>query len=138
MRYECTVGNLGHPYSSPLGAQRCSNLVRGSRYRGFRHGQRHDESRGARPLPSRELSQPHRGRLEGFLGAKTKSVIQGVEHGGALPDVVRAESARWLRALPMESRLLRWIACSGFGLPVHRGKEALAREFHLRLLVADR
>ena len=57
-----------------------------------------------------------RGRLQGFLGAKTKAVILGVTHRGAVPDIEHAESARWLRALSMESRLLRWIACSDFGL----------------------
>ena len=35
---------------------------------------------------------------------------------GAVPDIEHAESARWLRALSRESRLLRWIACSNFGL----------------------
>ena len=76
-------------------------------------------------LPFRELSSwsdyaDHttaiRGRLQGFLGAKTKAVIPGVAHGGAVPNVGHAESARWLRALSRESRLLRWIACSNFGL----------------------
>ena len=28
MRYQYKVGNLGRRYSSPLGAQRCSSLVR--------------------------------------------------------------------------------------------------------------
>ena len=39
----------------------------------------------------------------------------------------------------MESRLLRWIACSDLALLHDRfiEAEALAREFHLRLLVAD-
>ena len=53
-----------------------------------------------------------RGRLQGFLGAKTKAVIPGAAHGSAVPDIEHAESARWLR-------LLRWTACSDFGL---RGK----------------
>ena len=53
-----------------------------------------------------------RGRLHGFLGAQTKAVILGVAHGSALPGVEHAESARWLRALSMESR----IACFDFGL----------------------
>ena len=48
-----------------------------------------------------------RGRLQGFLGAKTKAVILGVAHGGAVPDTAHAESARWLNALSVESRLLR-------------------------------
>ena len=74
-------------------------------------------------LPSRELSSwtdyaDHTtaisGRLQGFLGAKTKVVIPGVAHRGAVPDIEHAESARWLRALPTESRLLRRIACSAF------------------------
>ena len=60
-------------------------------------------------------------------------VIQGVAHGGPVPDIEHAESTRWLRALFMGSRLLRFPS-----RPVHRGQEALAREFHLRLLVADR
>ena len=90
-----------------------------------RFRQRRDKSRGAGRLPLRELSSwsdhaDHTaailGRLQGFLGAKTKAVILGVAHGGALPDVEDAESARWLKALSMESRLLRWIACSDFGL----------------------
>ena len=76
-------------------------------------------------LPLREVSSRSdyadhttaiRGRLQGFLGAKTKGVIPGVAHRGAVPDIEHAESARWLRALSMESRLLRWIACSDFGL----------------------
>ena len=46
------------------------------------------------------------------LGTKTKAAIQSVAHGGAVPDIEHAESARWLRALSMESRLSRWIACS--------------------------
>ena len=74
-------------------------------------------------LPSRELSSwtepttPRRS-VDGcrVSCAKTKAVIPGAAHGGAVPDVEHAESARWLRALPMESRLLRWIACSDFGL----------------------
>ena len=56
-----------------------------------------------------------RGRLQGFLGAKTKAVILNVAHVVAVPDTEHAESARWLMALSMESRLLRWIACSDFG-----------------------
>ena len=48
--------------------------------------------------------------------AKTKVVIPGVAHEGAVPDIEHAESARGLRALSTESRLLRWIACSNFGL----------------------
>ena len=134
VRYQHKVGNLGRHYSSPLGAQRSSNLVRAHvlRYR-CRHGERHDESRGA----GRAQDGPHllaavtrfsswsdyadhttaiRGLLQGFLGAKTKAVILGVAHGGAVPDTEHAESARWLRALSVESRLLRWIACSDFGL----------------------
>ena len=75
-------------------------------------------------LPLRELSSwsdyaDHttaiRGRLQGFLGAKTKAVIPGVAHRGAVPDTEHADSVRWLSALSMESRLLRWIACSDFG-----------------------
>ena len=65
-----------------------------------------------------------RGRLQGVLGAKTKAVIPGVANGGAAPDTEHAESARWLRALSMESRLLRWIACSDFGLLHDRFIEA--------------
>ena len=84
-------------------------------------------------LSSRELSSwsdcaDHttaiRGRLQGFLGAKTKAVILGVARGGAVPDIQHAESARWLRALSMESRLLRWIACSDLGLLHDRFIEA--------------
>ena len=76
-------------------------------------------------LPLRELSSwsdyaDHtsaiRGRLQGFLSAKTKAVIHGVAHGGAVPGVEHAESARWFRALSTESNLLRWIACSDFHL----------------------
>ena len=46
-------------------------------------------------LPLRELSSwsdyadhttATRGRLQGFLGAKTKTVIPGVAHGSAVPD----------------------------------------------------
>ena len=118
----CT--SLQQPGSGPCAA---------SCHRGFRHGERHGESRGASRaqdgppswLPLRELSSwsdyaDHttaiRGRLQGFLGAKTKAVILGVAHGGAVSDIGHAESARWLRALSRESRLLRWIACSNFGL----------------------
>ena len=84
-------------------------------------------------LPSREFSSwsdyaDHttaiRGRLQGFLGANTKAVILGVAHGSAVPDIEHAESARWLRALPTESRLLRWIGCSDFGLLPDRFIEA--------------
>ena len=54
-------------------------------------------------LPLRELSSwsdnadhttATRGRLQGFLGAKTKAVILGVAHGGAVFDVEHAEFAR--------------------------------------------
>ena len=114
VRYQKLVRNLGRRYSSPLGAQRCSNLVphacAASCHRGFRHEHR-DESRGAGRAQERELSSwtdhadhttATRGRLQGFLGAKTKAVILGVAHGGAVPDTEHAESARWLGALSVE------------------------------------
>ena len=84
-------------------------------------------------LPSRELSSwsdyadrtaAIRGRLQGFLGAKTMAVFPGVAHGGAVPNIEHAESARWLRAFSLESRLLWWIACSDFGLLHDRLVEA--------------
>ena len=133
------VGNLGRGYSSPLGAQRCSNLVRAQvlppsaedfdvvnamtnlvvqavRQMGLPSW-----------LPLRELSSwsDHadrtaaiRGRLQGFLSRRRRRVILGVSHWGAVPNIEHAESARWLRALSVESRLSRWIACSDFG-PLH-------------------
>ena len=100
-------------------------------------------------LPSRKLSSwsdyaDHttaiRGRLQGFLGAKTKAVILGVAHGGAVSDVEHAESACWLRALSKESRLLRWIACFDVGLLHDRfieAKKPWPENLHLRPLVAD-
>ena len=137
-RYQCEVGeNLGRQYSSPLGAKRCSNLVRAHELPPA--AEDFDMVKAVRKmdlpswLPLRELSSwsdyaDHttaiRGRLQGFLGAKTKGVIPGVAHRGAVPDIEHTESARWLRALSMESRLLRWIACSDFGLLHDRFIEA--------------
>ena len=109
VRYQYKVGNFGRRYSSrgagraqdghPLLATvtRVEQLVR--------------------------LCRPHRGNpwtVAGFLGR----VIPGVAHWGAVPDVGYAESARWLRALSVESRLLRWIACSDLGLLYDRFTEA--------------
>ena len=86
-------------------------------------------------LPLRELSSWS--DYADHLGAKTKAVILGVAHGCADLDIGHAESACWLRALSMDSRLLRWIACSNSGLPHDRLIGALDREFHLRRFVAD-
>ena len=58
--------------------------------------------------------------------------------GGAVPDTEHVESARWLRAFVKGVKaaaldcVLRFWSPSR---PVHRGQEALTREFHLRLLV---
>ena len=130
-----TIASLGRRCSSPLVALRCSNLVRA---RVLPPGGGDLDMVNAmtnlvvqavrkRDLPSwllsRELSSwsehadhttATHGRLQGFLGAK--AVILGVAHASAVRDIEHAESARWLRALSMESRLLRWIACSDFGL----------------------
>ena len=145
VRHQNKVGNLGRRYSSPLAAERCSNLVRAHvlppATKDFDmvnattnlvvQAVRKMDLRSC--LPLRELSSwsddaDHttaiRGRLQGFLVAKTKAVILGVCHGGAVPDIEHAESAHWLRALSVESRLLRWTACSDFGLLHDRFIEA--------------
>ena len=119
VRYQFLVGNHGHRYSSPLGAQRCSNLVRAhvplfviedfDTVNAMTNLVVQDVRKMDLPswLPLRELSSwfddaDHttaiRGRLQDFLGAKTKAVILGVAHGGAVPDIEHAESASWLRA----------------------------------------
>ena len=145
VRYPCKVGSLGRRYSSLLGAQRCSNLARAQVLPpatgdfDMVNAMTNLVVQAVRKmdlpswLPLRELSSwsnfaDHttaiRGRLQGFLGAKTKAVTLGVAHGGAVPDTEHAESARWLNALSVESRLLRWIACSDFGLLPDRFIEA--------------
>ena len=130
-RCQHEVGSLGRRYSSARGTalqQPGSGLCAASCYRGFRRGERHDESRGAgraqdgTPLLAAvtrveqlvRLRRPHHG-VRGRLG---------VAHGSAVPDNEHAESARWSRALSMESRLLRWIACSDLGLLHDRFIEA--------------
>ena len=100
-------------------------------------------------LPLRELvrlRRPHHGDPRDCLQRISTWCQDEGGHPGAwyrpcaMPDLKHAESARWLRALSVESRLLRWTACSDFRLLhalVHRGQNALVQEFHLRLLVAD-
>ena len=140
--YQYMIGNLGRWYSSPLGAQRCSNLVRAHvlplAIEDFDmvNAMTNLVVQAARKmdlpswLPLRELSSGSdntaaiRRRLLGFLNAETKAVILGVAHVGAVSDVEHTESARWLRALSMESRLLRWVACSDYGLLHDRFIEA--------------
>ena len=156
VRYQYQVGNLGRRYSSPLGAQRCSNLVRArvlppaAEDFDMVNAMTNLVVQAVRKmdfsswLPLRELSSwsdyaDHtmaiRGRLQGFLGAKTKAVILGVAHGGAVPDIEHAESARWLRAFVHGVKAVALDCVLRFwspSRPVHRGQGALAREFHLR------
>ena len=146
IRPEVDIAELGIRYSSPLGAQRCSNVVRAhmlpSCDRGFRHGERHDESRGAgraQDLPHllaavtrveqlvRQRRPHHSDPWDGCRvswARRRRRSSWASRTGGAVPDIEHAESARWLKALSMESRLLRWIACSKFGLLPDRFIEA--------------
>ena len=128
LRYQNKVGNLGRRYSSPLGAQRCSNLVRAhvlppatedfDKVNAMtslvvRAVRKMDlPSR----LPLRELgswsdyADQHHGdswTVAGFPGREDEGGHLWRHPRGAVPDIEHAESARWLRALPMESRLLR-------------------------------
>ena len=158
VRFQHKVGFLGRRYSSPLGVQRCSNLVRAqvlppaTEDFDLVNAMTNLVVQAMRKmdlpswLPLRELSSwsnnaDHtmaiHGRLEVFLGAKTKAVILGVAHGGAVPDTEHAESASLVEGVAHRV-LLCWIALFWSpSRPVHRGQEALAQEFHLRLLVAD-
>ena len=107
VRYQYKVGKVGRRYSSPLGAQRCSNRVRAHMLPpatwdfDMVDAMTNPVVQAVRKtelpswLPLRELSSwsDHanhtnaiRGRLQGFLDAKTMAVILGVAHGGAVPD----------------------------------------------------
>ena len=130
VRYQQEVGNLGRRYSSPLGAQRCSNLVRAhvlppSENFDIENAMTNLVVQAVRTmdlrswLPSRELSSwshcaDHttaiRGRLQGFLSAKTKAVILGVAHGRAVPD-----GTRGIRALVEGVHVLSF--CDGSSRP---------------------
>ena len=74
-------------------------------------------------LPMREL--PHwrhyadhtarlRVEMQGNLGPSAKRVILSVAHGSTVPQNDDVDTARWLKSLSVESRLLRWVACSDF------------------------
>ena len=121
VRYQFNVGNLGRRYLSPLGAQRCSNLVRAhvlppaTEDFDMVNAMTNLVVQVVRKmdlpswLPSCALSswsdhadhtKAIRGRLQGFPGAKTKAVIPGVAHGGGVPDI--------------DGRLEQALSCEGF------------------------
>ena len=60
-----------------------------------------------------------REKMQAQIGVSAKRVILPVAHAGAIPEVDDVETTRWLKGLSMESRLLRWVACSDF-LDLHK------------------
>ena len=60
-----------------------------------------------------------REQMQAQFGVRAKRVILSVAHGGAIPEVDDVETSRWLKGLSLESRLLRWVACSDF-LVLHK------------------
>ena len=155
-RYQYKVGNLGRRYSSPLVAQRCSNLVRAHVLPpatgdfDLVNAVTNPVVQAVRKLylpfwlPLRELgswsdyADQHHGdswTVAGFPAREDEGRHPRRRPRGAVPDIEHAESARWLRALSTESRLLRWIACSDFGSSRPRSPDPKIHS--LRLSVAD-
>ena len=55
-----------------------------------------------------------REQMQAQIGVMAKRVILSVPHGSAIPEVDDVETTLWLKGLSVESRLLRWAACSDF------------------------
>ena len=135
VQYEYKSHDYGQRYSTAIGVQRCSNLMRANilpagtqdfdMVNAMTNLVIQAMSRMDLPhwLPMRSL--PHwrhyadnttavRAQMQTHLCANAKKVLLSVAHGGGVPEVGDADAALWLKGFSTESRLLRWVACSDF------------------------
>ena len=136
VQYEYKSHDYGRRYSTAIGVQRCSNLMRanilpaGTQDFDMVNAMTNlvVQAMSRMDLPMRSL--PHwrhyadntaavRARMQTHLGPNSKKVLLSVAHGGSVPEVGDADAALWLKGFSMESRLLRWVACSDF-VDLHR------------------
>ena len=135
VRYECKTREYGLRCAFAIGVQRCSNLVRANvlpvgtqdfdmvnamtnlvvqaihklelpqwlPMRGLGHWRDYSEHTSG----LREQTQAN-------FGPSAKRVILSVAHGCTVPEVDDVDTTRWPKVLSVESRLLRWVACSRF------------------------
>ena len=150
VQYDSKTHDYGQRCASATGVQRCSNLVRANvlpaRTQDFDKVnattklvvQAMDKLELPQWLLTKELHWRHcadhtarlRVEMQANLGPSAKRVILSVAHGCTVPQIDDVDTARWFKRLSMESRLLRWVACSDFidlhKQLVHGGEQKLA------------